>query len=121
MEDRIMKNRIIAAAAAILILTGCASSAAHNNTSPAGGWNEPETTLITPAAQEIFDEATGMLIGMDCKAVKLLATEIVNGTNYKFLAVSQPVYPGSMKKTVTITIYQDLEGNVKILDVETDC
>lgn len=120
MEDKIMKKMFIAAIAAIAILTGTANIAAQHETNDVGGWTEPEISELTPEMQQIFDEATAKLIGMNCRAIRLLGREIVNGTNYRFLAESQPIYPGSQKKTVIITIYQDLAGNAKILDVDTN-
>ena len=120
MEDRIMKKMFIAAIAAIAILAGTANIAARQDTTDLGGWTEPEISELTPEMQQIFNEATAKLIGMNCRAIRLLGKEIVNGTNYRFLAESQPIYPGSQKKTVIITIYQDLAGNAKILDVDTN-
>ena len=51
--------------------------------------------------------------------VTLEATQVVAGTNYKFLAngtkTTNPITSGSYY----ITIYKDLQGNVKLLDIET--
>ena len=113
-----MKKMIIAAIAAVAMLTGTAAvTAQYEDTKTVGGWTETEVKEITPEMQEIFDEATGQLIGVDYEAVELLETQIVNGTNYKFLAESRVVYPGAEKKTVIITIYRDLAGNVSVLDI----
>ena len=80
-------------------------------------WDAVEETEITPEAREIFDEATDKLIGVDYKAIDLIETQIVNGTNYKFRAESRVVRPGAETKTVIITIHKALDGTVTILDI----
>lgn len=121
-EEKKMKNitkMIIAIVAMLTLITIAATAVAakNENRQTVGGWSEPEVTEITPEMQEIFDEATDKLIGVNYKAVELLETQLVNGTNYKFLAESQVVYPGAQKKTVIITVYRDLAGNVSVLDI----
>ena len=108
---------MFAGAAVIALLTGTAM----NNTADTqilGGWTAVEETEIAPEAQELFDEATEKLIGVDYKAIDLIETQIVNGTNYKFKAESRIVRPGAEKKTVTVTIHKALDGTVTILDIE---
>ena len=102
-----MFKTMFAGAAVIALLTG---AAAMNNTA--------DTQMIAPEAQELFDEATEKLIGVDYKAIDLIETQIVNGTNYKFKAESRIVRPGAEKKTVTVTIHKALDGTVTILDIE---
>ncbi len=115
-EIKNMTKTFIAAAAVIAMLAGTAAQA--DNKEILGGWTEAQETEITPEIQEIFDEAADKLIGVDYEAIELLETQIVNGTNYKFLAESRVVYPGAEKKTVIVTVYRDLAGNVSVLDIE---
>ena len=114
-----IRKMIIAMIAMVALLTIATTPVAARNEKPqtVGGWTETEVKEITPEMQKIFDEATDKLIGVDYKAVELIGTQIVNGTNYKFLAESQVVYPGAEKQTVIITIYKDLDGNVSVLDI----
>ena len=114
-----IKKMIIAIIAMVALLTIATTAVAARNEKPqtVGGWTEEQVKEITPEMQKIFDEATDKLIGVDYKAVELIGTQIVNGTNYKFLAESQVVYPGAEKQTVIITIYKDLAGNVSVLDI----
>lgn len=116
-----MTKTLIAAAAMIALLTGAAGNMAVQNNEPAdtvGRWTEKEDTSIDAQAQEIFDQATGELIGVDYTAVELLETQLVSGMNYKFLAEAKTVYPGAESRKVIVTVYRDLAGNVSILDIE---
>ena len=103
-----MLKSMIAGAAVIAMLTG----AAMNNTA------KTEETVINEDAKAIFDEATEKLIGVNYEAIELIETQLVNGTNYKFRAESQVVYPGAEKKEAIITIHKALDGTVTILDIE---
>ena len=120
-----MFKAMIAGAAAIAMLTGTAAMASHHTdaltpvarTETLGGWT-PAETVITEDMQEIFDEATDKLIGVDYEAVELMERQIVNGTNYKFKAEKQIVYPGAEKEEVIVTVHMDLDGTVSVLSIE---
>ena len=116
-EDTKMFKTMIAGAAVIALLAGAAAMNTTADTKTLGGWTAAEETEISAEAQEIFDEATDQLIGVDYEAVELIETQIVNGTNYKFRAESRVVRPGAEKKTVTVTIHQALDGTVTILEI----
>jgi len=113
-----MFKTMIAGAAVIALLTGTAAMNKTADTNTLGGWTAVEETEITTEAQEIFDEATEKLIGVDYKAIELIETQIVNGTSEGFRAESRVVRPGAEKKTVTVTIHKALDGTVTILDIE---
>ena len=112
-----MFKTMFAGAAVIALLTGAAAMNNTADTQILGGWTAVEETEIAPEAQELFDEATEKLIGVDYKAIDLIETQIVNGTNYKFRAESRVVRPGAETKTVIITIHKALDGTVTILDI----
>ena len=113
-----MYKSMIAGAAVIALLTGAAAMNKTADTQTLGGWTAVEETEITTEAQEIFDEATASLIGVDYEAVELIETQIVNGTNYKFRAESRVVRPGAEKKTVIITIHKGMDGTVTLREIE---
>lgn len=108
-------TKTLFAAALIALLTG---TAAVSNTHALGGYTPAEETTITEEMQEIFDEATDKLIGVNYVPVQMIEKQIVNGTNYKFIAESTVVYPGAETKNVIVTIHQDLSGNASVLDIE---
>lgn len=97
---------------------GCAAKA--EETQAFGGWTEAADQTITPELQEIFDKAAEKLIGVGYRPVSLLGTQIVNGTNYKFLCEGTAVYPGAETKTYIITIHQALDGHAEILEIEEE-
>ena len=110
---------MIAGAAVIAMLTGAAlNNTAKTEETIVGGWEKTEETVINDDAMAIFDEATEKLIGVNYEAIELIETQLVNGTNYKFRAESQAVYPGAEKKEAIITIHKALDGTVTILDIE---
>ena len=114
-----MLKSMIAGAAVIAMLTGAAmNNTAKTEETIVGGWEKTEETVINDDAKAIFDEATEKLIGVYYEAIELIETQLVNGTNYKFRAESQVVYPGAEKKEAIITIHKALDGTVTILDIE---
>ena len=83
----------------------------------AGGWQAPESPAMTEGAQTAFDKATDGLVGVKYVPVALLSTQVVAGTNYRILCEATVLYPGEQMHYVTMTLHEDLEGNVSVLDV----
>ena len=82
-----------------------------------GGWEAAQDGTITKELQELFDRAVEGLTGVDYTPIELLETQIVAGTNYKFLCESRVVAPDAETKQAIVTVYEDLEGNVSIIDI----
>ena len=85
---------------------------------PAGAPEEPQSGEITAELQEVFDKAMEGYDGAKLEPVELLSTQVVAGVNYRFLCNETILVPGAEPKEVIVTIYQDLEGNCSITDVE---
>ena len=102
---------------ALIVLSATACSTAKEEIID-GGWETVEDGEITTELQELFDKATEELEGVDYTPVKLLETQVVSGTNYKFLCDATVVSPDAETKQMIVTIYQDLQGNVEILDIQ---
>ena len=115
-----MMKAMIAGAAALAMLTGAVMNTETENKEMLGEWTESDEPEMTEELKEIFEIATEDLIGVKYEVIELLETQIVSGTNYKFLAEKQVVYPGSEKETVIVTVYKDLMGRVSILDIESE-
>ena len=114
-----MLKAMIAGACAVAMLTGTAVMANHNTDAETpGGWTPAEETVMSEDMQEIFDEATDKLIGVNYEAVEFIGKQIVNGTNYQFKAEKQIVYPGAEKEEVIVTVHMDLDGTVSVLSIE---
>lgn len=116
---KVFKNgmKIVMALLVLLALVGCATQKKEEETQVVGGWQTVEDGTITAELQEIFDKATEQLEGVDYKAVKLLETQVVSGTNYKFLCDATVVAPDAQTKQVIMTVYQNLQGEVEVLDI----
>ncbi|MBR3228319.1 MAG: hypothetical protein IKF68_07220 [Erysipelotrichaceae bacterium] len=100
----------------VMTMGACAPKAEEEKA--VGAWEEVTDGTITPELQEIFDKAMEGFTGVGYTPVKLLETQLVSGTNYRFLCDSQVVVPDGKKGQAIVTVYKDLEGNVKILDIE---
>lgn len=84
-----------------------------------GGYVDVEDGTLTDELKDIFNSALDGLTGATYEPQELVATQVVAGTNYKFLANGSKTSNPITKGTYYITIYKDLEGNVKLLDIET--
>ena len=58
------------------------------------------------------------LLGASYEAQELVATQVVAGTNYKFLANGTRTTFPITKGTYYIYINEDLQGNISLLDIE---
>jgi len=94
-ENNMFKS-MIASAAVFALLAG--SSTMYNPADKHADcdWDAVEETEITPEVQEIFDEATASLIGVESRVVR----------------------PGAEKKTVIITIHKGMDGTVTLREIE---
>ena len=84
-----------------------------------GGYVDAEDGTLTDELKDIFDSALEDLLGATYEPQELVATQVVAGTNYKFLANGTKTTNPITKGTYYITIYKDLQGNVSLLDIET--
>ena len=92
------------------------SSVATNISDQSGGWVQAESPVVTPELSAMFAKPYEGLAGAYHTPIALLSTQVVSGTNYCFLAETGPVIPNPEMKLVFTTIYQDLEGNVSVVE-----
>lgn len=83
-----------------------------------GGWNAAEDPAISEDVQAVFDKGCEKLLGVDYKAIALLATQVVSGTNYKVLCQATAVSPDAQPHYVVMTLYSALDGHVDVLSVD---
>jgi hypothetical protein len=114
----------LAAAGLALVLTfgmmGCGQKApgeTKEETAVTGGWEAVEDGTVTDELQVLFDKAMEKMVGVDYTPIELLETQVVAGTNYKFLCESRVVAPDAETKQAIVTIYEDLDGNVSVTDI----
>ena len=84
-----------------------------------GGWKDAEDGTITDELNDIFNDAIKELLGAEYEPIELVATQIVAGTNYKFLAKGTKTTNPKIEGTYYITVYKDINGNVELKDIET--
>ena len=84
-----------------------------------GGFVDVEDRTLTDELKEIFYKAKEGYVGMSLEPVELYQTQVVAGTNYKFVCSGTKTTNPPIKGSYFVTVYKDLEGNCSIIDVET--
>lgn len=87
-----------------------------------GGWevNSGSTSMSkNTEANAAFKKATAELDGVSYKAIAVLGTQVVAGTNYAILCRATPVYPDATPEVKVMYIYEDIEGNAEITGFQT--
>ena len=79
-----------------------------------GGWTP--FGPVTPEEQAVFNTATAGLVGVKY-ATEQVSTQVVAGTNYRFLCKATPVYPGAQPYPAFVTIYQPLNGQPHVTSI----
>lgn len=110
-----MKKLLIALLTITMLFTATACSKKNENLP--GGWTEAKDETITPELQTVFDKAFEGMVGASYKPIKLLGTQVVSGTNYRFLAEQTLVTADAETKKVVVEIYEDLQGNVSVTEI----
>ena len=84
----------------------------------AGGWTDAVDSSITDELKDIFNKGLEGILGATYKPTKLLATQVVNGINYKFLAEGEKTTNPPVKGIYNITINKSSDGTISLLDIE---
>lgn len=84
-----------------------------------GGWEATDVcvTKLSEEEQAIFDKALEGLVGVGYTPVQVLATQLVSGTNYAYLAVGETVTATPEKNYYVITVYADLNGGAELTNI----
>ncbi|MCL2053404.1 MAG: hypothetical protein FWG90_03040 [Oscillospiraceae bacterium] len=80
-----------------------------------GGYGEVRN--VTDEDLAVFEEAMADMDGVAYVPLSV-STQVVAGTNYRFLCSATGVYPGAEPTLKFVTIYQDLDGNLEVTDIE---
>lgn len=83
-----------------------------------GAYEAAESSEITDEIQTLCDKAFADLVGAVYTPVALIAKQVVAGTNYKILFEKEIVVPDAEKTYAIGIIYEDLEGNVSITEID---
>ncbi|MGN1339630.1 MAG: hypothetical protein ACI4WS_05015 [Oscillospiraceae bacterium] len=127
--------RLTSAAMAAIIAMSCVSFAAFANDRSenidsdagyvevlSGGWEVSggyTAMSKNPEANAAFKKVTAELDGVSYKAIAVLGTQVVAGTNYAILCKATPIYPDATPEVKLMYIYEDLAGNAEITGFQT--
>ncbi len=125
-----MKKILIVLLTALLVLTAVACKAKEEpkaaEEQPAqepasvgtmGGWTPAADYAVTEERKAIFDKGMAALLGVDYEALAYLGSQVVAGTNHVFLVKGTAVVPTRPVSYALAYLYQDLQGNVKLMNV----
>lgn len=79
-----------------------------------GGWTVHNS--ITDEDIKVFKTAMNGLKGVDYKP-EIVATQVVNGTNYCFICKSKVASPNGPEGISKVMIYKPLDGDPKIISI----
>ena len=82
-----------------------------------GGWAAAEDPAVTDEITALVAKAQEQLMGVDYVPVAYLGSQVVAGTNHAILCKATTVVPDAQPRWVIMYLYEDLEGNVSVLDI----
>ena len=90
-----------------------------------GGWQSSEGFSQQLSEDEItrFSKAVEGLVGVGYTPIQVIATQLVNGTNYAYLAQGTTITANPKKSFYIVKVYEDSKGNVELtsaMEIETD-
>ncbi len=82
-----------------------------------GGWAPAADPVVTEERKALFEKGLEGLLGVNYLPVAYLGSQVVAGTNHAFLCQATVVSPGAQPRYVIVYLYEDLQGNVSILNI----
>ena len=82
-----------------------------------GGWTPAADPTVTEERKALFEKGISRLLGVNYTPVAYLGSQVVAGTNHAFLCQMAAVYPGAQPAYVIVYLYEDLQGNVSVLEI----
>ena len=108
-------RKLIGILLALMMVFGLACASAEGIL--AGGWQAAEDPAVTEELQAVFDKGLEGLVGVNYLPVAYLGSQVVAGTNHAFLCQATVVYPDAVPSWKIIFLYEDLQGNVSIMNI----
>ena len=123
---------LIVAALLALALVGCGSKSDQDTpTEPESeepetiaqkimgfGYKPADSPIVTDEVKALVAKASEKLDGADYAPVAYLASQLVAGKNHRILCTITPVVPDAASTYAIVTIYEDLNGNAEITDIQ---
>ena len=82
-----------------------------------GGWQAAADFALTDEQKALFEKGLDDLVGANYVPIAYLGSQVVAGTNHCFLAQTTPVVPDAQPTYTLVFLYEDLEGNVHLMNV----
>ena len=84
-----------------------------------GGWNidDVKTCNLPQKAQSAFTAVMSEIVGADYEPVAYLGSQLVNGTNYRILAIKTPVVPNGEKSFVKIVVNEGTDSSTRLVSI----
>lgn len=123
-------KKIFALILTLLIVSALAACAQNSDAQPTevvltdpepglvGAYDTADSPVITDEIKTMFNKATEELTGVDYVPVAYVASQIVAGTNHVILCTATPVVPDAVTTYALVTVYEDLDGNTQITDIQ---
>ena len=85
-----------------------------------GAWEVTEGGIYSLPAKAFsaYEKASEGLVGVEYTPIALLATQLVSGTNYRFLCNGTTVTAEPVTSLYVMEVYEDLDGNAKITAID---
>ena len=84
----------------------------------AGGWTNAADPTVTEHVAALVATVLEEQDGLSIMPVAYLGSQVVAGTNHAILCQTAPVVPDPVPSWVILYLYEDLQGNVSVLDIE---
>ena len=106
-------KKLTAIVLAVMLLLSCSAL----GETLMGGWAVSDSVELTDDLMAVFDKGMEGLLGVDYVPMAYLGSQVVAGTNHCFLCRSTVVYPGAESVLALVYLYEDLTGEVSILEI----
>ena len=84
-----------------------------------GGWSVSEDASLKDEDIKLFEKALEGFVGVNYTPILCLGHQQVSGMNYCYLCRARVVYPDAEPYYALVYIYEDLNGNASLLDIQT--
>ena len=109
-------KKLIALLCALLMVASLAVAVADDGPL-SGGWQPAADASVTDDVQALLEKGLDGMVGANYVPVAYLGSQVVAGTNHAILCQVTAVVPDAEPYFVIVYLYEDLEGNVTIMNV----
>lgn len=80
-----------------------------------GAWKlfDKYNVVLNDKETEVFFKATTDMVSVSYAPIRVIATQVVNGTNYAYLVTQTKIIANPVEEFYIVKIFEDLDGNVE--------